>query len=228
MQRIYSVRGLLKTTGKRTLEAEMTHHLGYPPHDPSGRGSGNSRSGRNTKTLQSESGLFDLEVPRDRNSSFEPRIVAKRQPRVADLDEVIVHLYVQGQSTRAIQETLKRFYGADVSSRLVSEVTDNVLEEVQAGQTRALEKVYPIVYFDALFVESREEGSVQTRSLYVALAIDMQGEKQVLGLWIAPRESAVSWLNIFGELKARGMEDCFIACVNSLRGLPEAIETVCH
>ena len=132
MQRIYSVRGLLKTTGKRALEAEMTHHLGYPPHDPSGRGSGNSRSGRNTKTLQSESGLFDLEVPRDRNSSFEPRIVAKRQPRVADLDEVIVHLYVQGQSTRAIQETLKRFYGADVSSRLVSEVTDSLLEEVQA------------------------------------------------------------------------------------------------
>ncbi|MCE2504158.1 MAG: transposase, partial [Chlorobi bacterium] len=146
----------------------------------------------------------------------EPRIVAKRQPRVAGLEEVIVHLYAQGQSTRAIQETLKQFYGADVSSRLVSEVTDSLLKEVQAWQARPLEKVYPIVYFDALFVESREEGSVQTRSVYVALAIDMQG----------PREGAVSWLNIFGELKARGMEDCFIACVDGLRGLPEAIETV--
>ena len=204
----------------------MTHHLGYRPHDPSGRGSGNSRNGRNTKRLQSESGSFDLEVPRDRNGSFEPRIVAKRQPRVAGLEEVIVHLYAQGQSTRAIQETLKQFYGADVSSRLVSEVTDSLLEEVKAWQARPLEKVYPIVYFDVLFVESREEGSVQTRSVYVALAIDMQGEKQVLGLWIAPREGAVSWLNIFGELKARGMEDCFIACVDGLRGLPEAIETV--
>ncbi len=222
--------GLLKTIGKRALEAalegEMTHHLGYPPHDPSGRKSGNSRNGRSTKRLESESGSFDLEVPRDRNGSFEPKIVEKRQRRVAGLDDVIVYLYAQGQSTRTIQQTLKRLYGAEVSSTLISEVTSSVLEQVNAWQARPLESVYPIVYFDALFVKSREEGAAKTRAVYVALAIDMQGEKQVLGLWIAPTEGAVSWLNIFSELQARGMQDCFIACVDGLKGLPEAIETI--
>ena len=205
---------MLKTIGKRALEAalegELTHHLGYPPHDPSGRGSGNSRNGRTAKRLESESGSLDLEVPRDRNGSFEPKIVEKRQRRVAGLDETIVYLYAQGQSTRAIQDTLKRLYGAEVSSTLVSEVTASVLEEVTAWQARPLDRVYPIVYFDALFVKSREEGSVKRRAVYVALAIDIEGEKKVLGLWIAPTEGAVSWLNIFGELQARGMEDCFM------------------
>ena len=227
---IFGEGGLLKTIGKRALEAalegELTHHLGYPPHDRSGRGSGNSRNGRTAKRLESESGSLDLEVPRDRNGSFEPRIVEKRQRRVAGLDDVIVYLYAQGQSTRAIQDTLKRLYGAEVSSTLVSEVTASVLEEVKAWQARPLQKVYPIVYFDALMVKSREEGSVKTRAVYVALAIDMDGEKEALGLWLAPAEGASSWLAIFGELKARGMEDCFIACVDGLRGLPEAIETV--
>ena len=222
--------GLLKTIGKRAIEAalegEMTHHLGYPPHAPSGRKSGNSRNGRSTKRLESESGSFDLEVPRDRNGSFEPKIVAKRQRRVAGLDEVIVYLYAQGQSTRAIQAALLRLYGAEVSSTLISEVTASVLEDAKAWQARPLESVYPIVYFDALFVKSREEGVAKTRAVYVALAIDMQGEKQVLGLWIAPTEGAVSWLNIFSELQARGMQDCFIACVDGLKGLPEAIETI--
>ena len=137
-----------------------------------------------------------------------------------------MYLYEQGQSTRTIQATLKRLYGAEVSSTLISEVTASVLEEVNAWQGRALESVYPIVYFDALFVKSREEGAAKTRAVYVALAIDMQGEKQVLGLWIAPTEGAVSWLNIFSELQARGMQDCFIACVDGLKGLPEAIETI--
>ena len=227
---IFGEGGLLKTIGQRAIEAalkgEMTHHLGYPPHAPSGRGSGNSRNGSATKRLESESGSFDLEVPRDRNGSFEPRIVQKRQRRVAGLEETIVYLYAQGQSTRSIQDALKRLYGAEVSSTLVSEVTQSVLEEVKAWQARPLEKVYPIVYFDALMVKSREEGSVKTRAVYVALAIDMDGEKEALGLWLAPTEGAASWLAIFAELKARGMEDCFIACVDGLRGLPEAIETL--
>ena len=186
--------------------------------------SGNSRNGRTAKRLESESGSLDLEVPRDRNGSFEPKIVEKRQRRAAGLDDTIVYLYAQGQSTRTIQQTLKRLYGAEVSSTLISEVTSSVLEEVNAWQARPLESVYPIVYFDALFVKSREEGSVKTRAVYVALAIDMQGEKQVLGLWIAPTEGAVSWLNIFSELQARGMQDCFIACVDGLKGLPEALD----
>ena len=137
-----------------------------------------------------------------------------------------MYLYAQGQSTRTIQATLKRLYGAEVSSTLISEVTASVLEEVNAWQGRPLESVYPIVYFDVLFVKSREEGAAKTRAVYVALAIDMQGEKQVLGLCIAPTEGAVSWLNIFSELQARGMQDCFIACVDGLKGLPEAIETI--
>ena len=161
--------------------------------------SGNSRNGRTAKRLQSESGSLDLEVPRDRNGSFEPKIVEKRQRRVAGLDDTIVYLYAQGQSTRTIQQTLKRLYGAEVSSTLISEVTSSVLEEVNAWQARPLESVYPIVYFDALFVKSREEGAAKTRAVYVALAIDMQGEKQVLGLWIAPsEETALSALDIGG------------------------------
>lgn len=222
--------GLLKTIGKRAIEAalegEMTHHLGYPAHDASGRGSGNSRNGHSTKRLESESGSFALEVPRDRNGSFEPKIVRKRQRRLAGLDDAIVYLYAQGQSTRAIQKTLKHLYEADVSSTLISEVTASVMEEVQAWQSRPLESVYPIVYFDALFVKSREEGVAKTRAVYVALAINIHGEKEALGLWIAPAEGAVSWLNIFAELQARGMQDCFIACVDGLQGLPEAIETI--
>ncbi len=198
----------------------------YPSVSGLGRKSGNSRNGRTAKRLESESGSLDLEVPRDRNGSFEPKIVEKRQRRVAGLDDTIVYLYAQGQSTRTIQQTLKRLYGAEVSSTLISEVTSSVLEEENAWQARALESVYPIVYFDALFVKSREEGAAKTRAVYVALAIDMQGEKQVLGLWIAPTEGAVSWLNIFSELQARGMQDCFIACVDGLKGLPEAIETI--
>ena len=174
--------GLLKTIGKRALETalegEMTHHLGYPPHDRSGRKSGNSRNGRTAKRLESESGSLDLEVPRDRNGSFEPKIVEKRQRRVAGLDETIVYLYAQGQSTRAIRDTLKRLYGAEVSSTLISEVTASVLEEVTAWQARPLDRVYPIVYFDALFVKSREEESVKRRAVYVALAIDIEGEKK--------------------------------------------------
>ncbi len=174
--------------------------------------------------VETETGLFDLEVPRDRKGTFEPQIVKKRQRRMGGLDEAIIHLYARGQSTRSIQETIKELYGADVSSSLVSDVTASVLEDVLAWQSRPLDKVYAIAYFDALFVKSRKEGTVKTRAVFVGLAIDLEGEKQVLGLWMAPTEGAISWLNIFSELQARGMEDCFIVCVDGLKGLPEAVE----
>ncbi len=228
VQSLLGREGLLGAISKRAietaLEAELTHHLGYAPHAVAGHNSGNSRNGYTEKRVQTDAGSFDLEAPRDRNGTFEPQIVKKRQRRMGGLDEAIIHLYARGQSTRSIQETIKELYGADVSSSLVSDVTASVHEDVLAWQSRPLDKVYAIAYFDALFVKSREEGTVKTRAVFVGLAIDLDGEKQVLGLWMAPTEGAISWLNIFSELQARGMEDCFIVCVDGLKGLPEAVE----
>ncbi len=222
--------GLLKQLTKRVveraLEGEMREHLGYEVHAAEGRGSGNSRNGKSGKTVQSESGQFEIEVPRDRNSTFEPQLVKKRQRRLEGFDDKVLSLYARGQSTREIQSQLNELYGVEVSPTLISNVTNGVLEEVRAWQSRPLSAVYPIVYFDALFVKSRQEGPVKTKAVYVALGINLEGEKELLGLWIADSEGAKFWLSVFTELKARGVMDCFIACVDGLKGLPEAIETV--
>lgn len=222
--------GLLKQLTKhvveRALEAEMREHLGYEAHAAEGRGSGNSRNGKSGKTVQSESGQFEIEVPRDRNGTFEPQLVKKRQRRLEGFDDKVLSLYSRGQSTREIQSQLKDLYGVEVSPTLISNVTNSVLEEVRAWQARPLSAVYPILYFDALFVKSRQEGPVKTKAVYVALGINLEGEKELLGLWIADSEGAKFWLSVFTELKARGVADCFIACVDGLKGLPEAIETV--
>ncbi len=222
--------GLLKQLTKRVveraLEAEMREHLGYEVHAPEGRDSGNSRNGRSGKTVQSESGQFEIEVPRDRNGTFEPQLVKKRQRRLEGFDDKVLSLYSRGQSTREIQSQLKDLYGVEVSPALISNVTNSVLEEVRAWQARPLSAVYPILYFDALFVKSRQEGPVKTKAVYVALGINLEGEKELLGLWIADSEGAKFWLSVFTELKTRGVADCFIACVDGLKGLPEAIETV--
>ena len=222
--------GLLKQLTKRVveraLEAEMREHLGYEAHAPEGRGSGNSRNGKSGKTVQSESAQFEIEVPRDRNGTFEPQLVKKRQRRLEGFDDKVLALYSRGQSTREIQSQLKDLYGVEVSPTLISNVTNGVLEEVRAWQARPLSAVYPILYFDALFVKSRQEGPVKTKAVYVALGINLEGEKELLGLWIADNEGAKFWLSVFTELKTRGVADCFIACVDGLKGLPEAIETV--
>ncbi len=222
--------GLLKQLTKRVveraLEAEMREHLGYETYAAEGRGSGNSRNGKSGKTVQSESGQFEIEVPRDRNGSFEPQLVKKRQRRLEGFDDKVLSLYSRGQSTREIQSQLKDLYGVEVSPALISNVTNSVLEEVRAWQARPLSAVYPILYFDALFVKSRQEGPVKTKAVYVALGINLEGEKELLGLWIADSEGAKFWLSVFTELKTRGVADCFIACVDGLKGLPEAIETV--
>ncbi len=222
--------GLLKQLTKhvveRALEAEMREHLGYAAHAAEGRGSGNSRNGKSSKTVQSESAQFEIEVPRDRNGTFEPQLVKKRQRRLEGFDDKVLSLYGRGQSTREIQSQLKDLYGVEVSPTLISNVTNSVLEEVRAWQARPLSAVYPILYFDALFVKSRQEGPVKTKAVYVALGINLEGEKELLGLWIADNEGAKFWLSVFTELKARGVADCFIACVDGLKGLPEAIETV--
>ena len=222
--------GLLMQVKKRAVEAmlegELTDHLGYEPNNPSGNGTGNSRNGRATKKVQSKDGAIDLDIPRDRNGSFEPQVVKKRQRRIDGIDDIIISLYARGLSTRGIQAELVELYGAEVSPTLISNVTNSVLDEIQAWQTRPLDPVYPIIYFDCLFVKSRQDGSMRNKAVYLALGINMDGEKELLGMWLAETEGAKFWLSVFNELKTRGVEDCFIACVDGLKGLPEAIEAV--
>ena len=222
--------GLIKQITRRALESalegELTDHLGYAPHEAAGRNSGNSRNGKSRKTLQSTAGALAIEVPRDRNGSFEPQLVRKRQRRVEGLDDKIIALYARGLSTREIGAELTELYGAEISPTLISNVTNSVLEDVQAWQARPLDAVYPILYFDCLFVKSRQEGPIRNKAVYLALGINLQGEKELLGLWMAETEGAKFWLSVFNELKTRGVDDCFIACVDGLKGLPDAIETV--
>ena len=222
--------GLLKQLSKRLIEralqGELTDHLGYAPYAPEGRGADNCRNGKGCKTLQTDSGAIQIEVPRDRDSSFEPKLVKKRQRRLEGFDDKVLALYARGLSTRDIQSQLEELYGVDVSPALISNVTDAVMEDVRAWQSRPLSAVYPIVYFDALFVKTRQEGPVTTKAVYLALAINLEGEKELLGLWIAQSEGSKFWMSVFNELKNRGMQDCFIACVDGLKGLPEALEAV--
>ena len=222
--------GLLKQlTGalvERALEAEMTDHLGYEKNDPAGRGSGNTRNGRGSKTLKTSRGEVEIEVPRDRKGSFEPQLVKKRQTRFDGFDEKIISMYARGMPTREIQGHLEDLYGIDVSPDLISKVTAEVLEEVSEWQNRPLEPVWPIIFLDALVVKIREQGSVVNKSVYVALGIGMDGHKEVLGLWIEASEGARFWLNVISELKNRGVEDILIACCDGLKGFPDAIEAV--
>jgi putative transposase len=222
--------GLLKQLTKalveRALNAELTHHLGYEKHDPEGRGSGDSRNGTSRKKLTGDFGEVEIEVPRDRKGDFEPMIVGKHQRRFTGFDDKILSMYARGMTTREIQGHLQEIYGAEVSPSLISEVTDAVIEEVQQWQSRPLEHLYPIVYLDALLVKMRHEGRVENRAVHVAVGIKMDGLKDVLGLWTANTEGAKYWLTIVTELRNRGVEDIFIACVDGLKGFPEAIETI--
>lgn len=222
--------GLLKQLTKRlverALEGELTMHLGYEPHEPSEAARENRRNGRSGKLLQTETGPLALEVPRDREGSFEPQLVKKRQRRLSGLDDMVLSLDARGLSTREIQGHLEELYGPAVSPTLISQVTDSVLEEVKAWQSRPLEAVYPILYLDALRVKSREDGTVRNRAVYVAVGVTLSGHKELLGLWITSREGAKFWLSGLTELKNRGLQDCFLACVDGLTGFPQAIETV--
>jgi putative transposase len=222
--------GLLKQLTKRlierSLQAELTDHLGYEPYAPEGHGADNCRNGKTNKTLQSGSGPIPIEVPRDRDSSFEPKLVKKRQRRLEGFDDKVLSLYARGMSTRDIQGQLEELYSVEVSPTLISNITDAVMEDVRAWQCRPLSAVYPILYFDALFVKTRQDGPVMSKAVYLALGINLEGEKELLGLWVAQTEGSKFWLSVFNELKNRGVQDCFIACVDGLKGLPEAIEAV--
>jgi putative transposase len=222
--------GLIKQLTKGLLEkmlgAELTSHLGYEKHDPAGYGSGNSRNGKSKKKVKADFGEIELEVPRDRQSTFEPKIVPKGQTRFPGFDEKILSLYARGMTTRDIQAHLEELYQVEVSPALISNVTDAVLDEVQAWQSRPLEQLYPIVYLDALHVKMRDNGHVQNRAVYTAIAITLEGKKEVLGLWTSANEGAKFWLQVLTELQTRGVKDILIACVDGLKGFPEAIETV--
>jgi putative transposase len=217
---------LTKSLVERAMHAELKQHLGYEKHDPAGRGSGNSRNGTSPKTLKGDFGEVELEVPRDRQGTFEPKIVPKHERRFTGFDDKILSLYARGMTTREIQGHLQEIYGVEVSPSLISEVTDAVLEEVKAWQTRPLEPLYPILFLDALMVKMRHEGKVENRAVYVAIGIDVDGRKDVLGLWTSANEGAKFWLQVLTELRNRGVKDIFIACVDGLKGFPQAIETV--
>jgi putative transposase len=215
---------LTKAVLERILQAELTGHLGYEKHDPAGHKSGNSRNGTSRKTLKGNFGKLELETPRDRNGTFEPKIVAPHQTRWPEFDDKILSLYARGMSTREIQEHLKEIYRVEVSAGLISDVTAEVQEEVQAWQNRPLDRCYPIVYMDALQVKMRDNGHVRNRAVYVAIGVSMEGVKEVLGLWTSDNEGAKLWLKVLTEMRNRGVEDIFIACVDGLKGFPEAIE----
>jgi putative transposase len=209
---------------ERMLEAEMSAHLGFERNEAKGRGAANSRNGHSSKTVQTESGPVELRVPRDRNASFEPQLVPKHSRRLDGFDDKVLALYSRGMSVRDIQGHLRELYGTDVSADLISRVTDAVIDEVKAWQTRPLEAVYPIVYLDALFVSVRDGGSVVKKAVYVALGMGVDGTREVLGFWLEATESARLWLTILTELKNRGVEDIFFVCCDGLTGLPQAIE----
>ena len=220
--------GLLKELTKalveKALDGELTHHLGYPKHSSSK--SDNARNGKSRKGLFTDNGRMEIVSPRDRNGSFEPELVKKRQKRFDGFDDKILSMYARGMTVREIQGHLEDIYAVEVSPDLISSVTDSVLEEVKAWQNRPLDAVYPIVFMDALRVKIRDNGHVINKAVYMALGVNLDGNKEVLGLWVAKEEGAKFWLKVVTELKNRGVKDMFIACVDGLKGFPEAIESV--
>jgi putative transposase len=219
------LQALTKRVYERALEGEMTYHLGYPPKAPEGRNTGNSRNGKTSKTVKTGAEDVDLSIPRDRKGKFEPQIVKKHQRRLPGFDDKVLALYARGMTTRDIQGHLEEMYDSEVSPSLISAVTDAVLEEVTIWHSRPLDAVYPIVYLDAIHLKMRQSGQVKNQAVYLALGINLEGHKELLGLWIGEHEGAKFWLNVLTELKNRGVQDILIACVDGLTGFPEAIET---
>ncbi len=220
------IKSLVKSVVERALESELTDHLGYDKYDPAGKNSGNSRNGAAKKTLKGEHGEVEIDVPRDRAGSFEPELIQKHQTRFDGFDEKILSLYARGMSTRDIQAQLQDLYGTDISPTLISNVTEAVMDEVKGWQSRTLDAVYPIVYMDALVVKIKENKQVINKAIYLVLGINMEGQKELLGMWVSQNEGSKFWMSVLTELKNRGVQDIFIACVDGLSGFPEAIEVV--
>ena len=215
---------LTKVTVEAALNAELDEHLGYARHEQSTND--NARNGYSAKTIRTEDGEVDLDAPRDRDSSFEPQLVKKNQTRFTSMDDKILHLYAKGMTTRDIVSTFKEMYDADVSPTLISRVTNAVIEQVVEWQARPLDAVYPIVYLDCLVVKIRQDKQVINKAIYLALGVNLEGHKELLGMWISENEGAKFWLNVLTELQNRGVKDILIACVDGLKGFPDAINTV--
>lgn len=215
---------LVKMTVEAALGAEMEEHLGYAKHQESS--TSNSRNGYSKKTLKGNHGEVEITVPRDRDSSFEPIIVKKGENRLTGMDGQILALYSKGMSTRDIANSFKEMYGADISATLVSKVTESVLEKVIQWRSRPLDEVYPIVYMDGIVIKVRQDKQVIRKTTYIALGINMEGQKECLGLWLSETESSKFWLSVLNDLSNRGVKDILIASVDGLRGFPEAINTV--
>lgn len=222
--------GLIKQLSKalleRALDGEMTHHLGYKKNEQRPQGTSNSRNGKTTKKVITRDGPIEIATPRDRDAEFEPQVIKKHQRRFTGFDEKIISMYAHGMTVREIQGHLLEIYGTEVSADLISTVTDSILEDVRAWQNRPLDRVYPIVFLDAIRIKVRQSGQIINKAVYMAMGINLEGQKEVLGLWIAVQEGAKFWMNVITELKNRGVEDILIACVDGLKGFPEALEAV--
>jgi len=217
------LKAINKSLLEAVLEAELDEHVGYAKHQHSG--ASNSRNGHSKKTLRSDKGEFDIDVPRDRDGEFQPQIVKKHQSRIGSMDDKILYLYGQGLSTRELSAMLLELYDVEVSASLISRVTDAVIEDVIAWQARPIEPIYPIVYMDCIRVKIRQDKRVINKAIYLALGVNVEGHKELLGLWIAENEGAKFWLSVLTELQNRGLKDILIACVDGLKGFPDAIQS---
>lgn len=220
------VKQLVKALAERALQGELSTHLGYEKHEIKGKNSGNSRNGSSPKTITGEHGELALAIPRDRNGTFEPQLIPKGQTRFEGFDSKILSMYARGLSTRDIQAQLQELYGVEVSPTFISNVTDAVMDEVKIWQSRPLDHVYPILYFDAIVVKIRSDKQVINKAIHLALGVNMDGEKELLGMWINVTEGAKFWLSVLTELKNRGVHDVLICCCDGLTGFPDAIEAV--
>jgi putative transposase len=209
---------------ERMLEAELTEHLGFEKNESGGARRKNSRNGYSVKTVETESGPVDIRIPRDRAGTFAPKLVAKHQRRLEGFDDKVLALYARGMSVREIQSHLQDLYGTEVSPELISRVTDSVIDELRAWQSRPLEEVYPILYLDAIFISVRDNGTVAKKAAYVAMGVTLDGRREVLGVWLQQSEGARFWLQVLTELKQRGVQDVIFVCCDGLTGFPQAVE----
>ena len=221
-----AIKKIIKASLEGMLDAELTEHLGYEKYSPIGKNTGNSRNGKTYKTLKNDNGEIELTVPRDRNGTFDPIIVKKYERTLGPIEDKIISMYAKGMTTRDIQSHVQEFYGLDVSASLVSQITDKIIDLAKQWHNRPLEPVYPIVFFDAIHYKVTNEGKVTNKAAYTCLALDITGRKDLLGLWISEAEGANFWLGVLTELRNRGVNDILIACVDGLKGFPEAINTV--
>ena len=221
-----AIKKLLKNAIEGMLDAELTDELGYEKHSSVGKNSGNSRNGKSRKTLKNENGEIDISIPRDRNGSFDPVIVKKYERTLGPIEDKIISMYAKGMTTRDIQSHIEEIYGIDVSPTFVSNVTEKIMHIATEWQNRPLDEIYPIVFFDAIHYKVRDEGRVVTKAAYTCLGININGHKDLLGLWVSPAEGANFWLGVITELRNRGVNDILIACIDGLKGFPEAINSV--